>query len=145
VELLLEAGRHEIKKACFEPCDGTDDDLRDYRLDSARVGGNVRYMSSGRKLRFSSTLGVGAVRHKVVIEPSATDATTGQIKAAGIDPYFMAEVGAQYNWGHILLELNLVAFIDGASNVKDGNDPLFSAGLPMLGLGLRGGWSEWKP
>jgi tetratricopeptide (TPR) repeat protein len=146
VELLLDGGRHELKEACLDdsnnPCDGSNDVLADYRLDSARVGGNVRYMSSGRRLRFSSTLGVGAVRHKVQIDSPQNNPEIQPIREAGIDPYFMAEVGAQYNLGHILLELNLVAFIDGASNIG-GN--LFSTGLPMLGLGLRGGWSEWKP
>lgn len=68
-------------------------------------------------------------------------------KAKGWDPYFLLEVGAQFNWGHILMEANVTAFIDGASNATgDGYDPFEdTGGLVMVGLGLRGGWSEWTP
>ena len=52
----------------------------------------------------------------------------------------------------MLLELDGLTFIDGASNVK-GSDDLGDSwapysdtgGLFMAGIGLRAGWSEWTP
>ncbi len=102
-------------------------------------------------------VGAGAVRHELDLdppdstEPGANEAMRGG-NAKGWDPYFLLEVGAQYNWGHVLLELCGLVFIDGASNAKGRLDDGKSwtpfedtGGLIMGGIGLRGGWSEWKP
>jgi tetratricopeptide (TPR) repeat protein len=151
-ELVLDAGRHDVEDApdTVLSRDCSCDAVRDYSLESLRVGGNVRFLSSGKKLRFTSTLGIGAVRHKVVLQ-AVEEPRADKVEVQAVDPYFMAEVGAQYNWGRLLLEANVMAFIDGATNlrgrVRDG-DPVFDdegGGLPMIGVGLRGGWSEWKP
>jgi len=110
-----------------------------YRLDSYRIGGNVRIMSSGERVRFTSTLGIGAVRHVLKVE--------GQPERKGNDPYFLVELGAQFNFGHVLLEADVLLFIDGTQQIRDEEGPVFGedSGLRMLGLGLRGGWGEWKP
>jgi hypothetical protein len=156
-ELLLEGSRHEISDACdatipASPCGSQNQVERTYRLEALRVGGNVRLMSKGEKLRFAGALGVGAVRHTLTLEAMPDD--NADRTAKGLDPYFMAELGLQYNWGHILLGLDLVAIIDGAKNVRGklepggeevaafGDNP---GGLPMIGAGIRGGWSEWTP
>lgn len=166
VELLLEGGRHEITGACDKraedasggtlKCGSEAAVKRTLQLESLRLGPNLRLMSSGESIRFTSTLGVGAVRHLLTMDaPSAEDASLGAPaggEAKGWDPYFLLEVGAQLNAGHILLELNGLVFIDGASNVRgerdDGSDwrPFAdTGGLLMGGIGLRGGWSEWRP
>ncbi len=166
VELLLEGGRHDITGACDQKVDkavpsrkcGTNSQLdRSLTLESIRLGPNLRIMSGGETIRFTSTLGVGAVRHQLELEavndsdPDKASAVAGG-KAKGWDPYFLLEVGIQYNWGHLLLELNGLTFIDGASNVKGTNDlnqdwtPYSdTGGLLMAGIGLRAGWSEWTP
>jgi hypothetical protein len=110
-------------------------------------------MSSGTRLRFTSALGVGAVRHKLTLKRNDLVPTETGGRAEGFDPFFMAELGAQYNAGHVLLELDLVAFLDGANSLTgkldaNGNAKVFGdspGALPMLGAGLRVGWGEWKP
>jgi hypothetical protein len=137
VEALLEVGSHEVKGAVDKS--GAE---RDFKLESIRLGPNLRILSGGERLRFTSTLGAGAVRHKYELT-----APEGQ-SAKGWDPYFLLEIGAQMNFRHVLAELNLTSFIDGASNVKgdDGFEPYAdTGGVVMFGLGLRGGWSEWAP
>jgi hypothetical protein len=159
VELLLEGGRHKVKKACeqgVEPSGGGGCFPRSFTLDSIRVGPNLRILSAGESLRFTSTAGAGAVRHEMNLDKASDKAASGAPmpagNAKGWDPYFLVEVGIQYNWGHALLELDAVAFIDGASNVKGTQtggkswEPYRdTGGLLMAGIGLRGGWSEWAP
>ncbi len=165
VELLLETGRHELTNVCDKrvesttatrPCD-TSPFNRTLRLDSFRLGPNLRIMSAGHTLRFTSVLGVGAVRHRLLLDPpSGSDEDREKAlpggEAKGWDPYFLLEVGAQYNWGHVLLELNATVFLDGASNTRGNFDDGSTwapyeetGGILMAGLGLRAGWSEWTP
>lgn len=163
VEVLLEGGRHEVSKACDvqgtkaigRTCDQEGFVERKYTLDSIRLGPALRVMSGGEKLRFTSTIGAGAVRHEIKLDAPETNATGTPLRggtAKGWDPYFLLEVGVQYNWGHVLLELDGLVFVDGASNVKgsDDNDDDWTpyedtGGLLMGGIGIRGGWSEWAP
>lgn len=162
VELLVEGGSHKVDKACdtnvqARKC-GTDNAFeRSFTLDSTRFGPNLRIMSGGETLRFTSVVGAGAVRHEIKLDaPDSKQVGAAQAmpggSAKGWDPYFLLEVGIQYNWGHLLLELNGLVFIDGASNAKGSRDDGSSwtpfedtGGLLMGGIGLRGGWSEWKP
>jgi hypothetical protein len=157
VELMIDGSRHEVKGACernptnsSQACGGSSPLLRNYTLDSFHIGGNLRIMSSGQRFRFSSVVGVGSVRHKVQVEKSAPDATDGW-EASGLDPYFLVELGAQANFGHILAEIDALLFVDGVTNTKKDapegeDDTVFGdGGLRMLGLGIRIGWSEWKP
>jgi len=164
VEMLVEGGRHDVKKACDtdveksadRPC-GTHPFERSFRLDSVRLGPALRVMSGGETLRFTSSIGTGAVRHEMRLDPpdkSDPDYNPSIYggTASGWDPYFLLEVGIQYNWSHILLELDGLVFLDGASNVKGHLDDNSSwepfkdtGGLVMGGLGIRVGWSEWKP
>jgi hypothetical protein len=170
VEALLEAGRHEVSEACDtnlkstannRSCDGSNPLYRKFELDSVRIGPNLRVMSGGEKLRFTAVAGVGAVRHQMHLDAidGKSSADYGDAAeplggdAQGWDPYFLLEVGAQYNAGHILLELDGLTFIDGASNTKGSYDydnkewtPFSSTGgLFVAGIGLRVGWSEWAP
>lgn len=164
VEMLLEGGRHDVEAACDTNVEkkagrdcASDPFERSFRLDSVRLGPALRVMSGGESLRFSSTVGAGAVRHEIRLdEPDKTDPAYDPSiyggNAKGWDPYFLLEVGLQYNWGHVLLELDGLVFLDGASNVRgkldDGSrwEPFKdTGGLIMGGIGLRAGWSEWAP
>jgi hypothetical protein len=143
VELMIDGSRHEFKGALCPECPTNPTQEREYSLDSFRVGGNLRIMSSGERFRFSSVVGVGGVRHKV--ELKGTDGWEGN----GVDPYFFVELGAQANFGHILAELDALLFVDAVTNIKKNSptkDQVFAdGGLRMIGLGLRLGWGEWKP
>lgn len=161
VEGMLETSRHEELAACDTTSSPNTsqcgDRQRTLKLDAIRVGGNLRIMSAGEKLRFVSTAGVGAVRHQIEIDavdtkllgadPYNTWVEPYGSKAHGWDPYFLLELGAQYNWGHILIELSGQLYVDGASNVKGGDWKPYSdtGGLLVGGVSLRGGWSEWAP
>jgi hypothetical protein len=156
-ELLLEGGSMIAENVCVK-----DDEISkypqlagtncgsagrfEYAIDSFRVGGNLRLMSAGESVRFTSALGTGAVVHTFRIETPA-DKTF-----QGADPYFMAEVGMQFNFGHILFEFDGILYWDARDALQGdfggggGDQELFrSGGLRSIGIGLRGGWSEWRP
>ena len=159
VELAFDAGRLEAKGACQpNPAPASDDACwarRDFSLRSLRAGPNLRLMTSGEKLRFATGIGVGIVSHKLEIEPAASAGSTSQDlhggKAQGVDAYFSLELGAAYNYRHLLAELAVIAFIEGATGLRGAFDTneqrtVFSNGtLPMLGLVLKVGYSSWTP
>jgi hypothetical protein len=141
-ELMLEWGRQEVSNACdAATCDTATPVLREYSLATVRVGSNVRLMSAGEKLRFSSTLGVGSVRHTLDIP--------GVARATGWNAYLMLELGMQVNFGNLLLGLDALAFVDATNNTNshEGSNSYepYTGGLLIVGLGLRAGWSEWSP
>lgn len=157
LELMLESAQHQDVDACddsISDCSTKAGQVtRTFTLEALRIGPNLRIMSAGEKLRFTSTAGIGAVRHQIELE-SVTDTTGSDFRngeAHGWDPYFLLELGAQYNWGHILIELAGQLYVDGASNVKGHNangpwEPYKdTGGLLIGGISLRGGWSEWAP
>jgi tetratricopeptide (TPR) repeat protein len=141
-EALLDGGRHEVD-ACLEAT-ATCNAVR-YTVDSLRVGGNLRLMSGGEQLRFTSIVGSGAVHRTLQVEGSGS--------AYGLDPYFLLEIGAQLNLGHVLIELDFVASFEGTAgttgNLLGGDSGEVyrrsGGGLRLFGIGLRGGWSEWTP
>jgi hypothetical protein len=125
----------------FGSCDR--EDTFEYAIDSFRVGGLARLMTAGEKLRFTSTLGVGAVRHAFrTIDPERN--------IAGMDAYLMAELGLQFNFGHTLFEVVGVLYWEGRDALHGdfgrGDIKLFQeGGLRSGGLGLKLGWGEWTP
>lgn len=146
IEALVEGASHDVK-ACErdQVCStgGSGVAAREYSLRSARFGSNLRLFSSGKKLRFSGALGFGTVRQSV--ELKATDASPGG-SASGVDPYFMVELGAQYNAGHWLLGLAALAYFNGTSSISGdlaGDKTYSENGLVTAGVGLRFGWSQW--
>jgi hypothetical protein len=146
VEGLLEAGRYVVNDACVGSCAQAGVERMDYVVESVRVGGNLRLMSGGERLRFTSAAGVGAARHRIEMD--------GQ-EASGFDPFFTLELGIQTNLGrtfgadlgHVLLEADVFAYFEGTSEVRSGDwAPYADAdGLQIYGLSLRAGWGEWKP
>jgi copper chaperone CopZ len=122
---------------------------RTYSLDAFRFGPNLRLMTTGKALRFSSTIGAGIVHHALVLDPVSGSAAFPGGSTSGFDPYFSIELGAQWSIGQALLGVALVASIDGASSLNKG--PLEGATkafgntntLPLFGLGIHGGFSRW--
>jgi len=110
----------------------------DYSFDSRRVGGALRIMSGGESVRFTSTVGVGAVSHDLHW-PGPT--------LKGFDAYFALEAGAQMNLDHLLVEMVGYGWFDSASSIKAGGYTPYQQGngIQMFGLSLRVGWSEWTP
>ena len=78
-------------------------------------------------------------------------------EVSGVDPYFLLELSFGFNYRHFLGELGLIALIDGSTALQKGfpsnapNDPNpnltsdLGTTLPMVGIGLRGGFSQWSP
>ena len=91
-------------------------------------------MSGGEKIRFTSSIGVGAVSHDLHLLGKTY---------RGFDGYFALEAGAQVNIDHFLVEMVGFGWFDSASSIgtpyQQGN------GIQMFGLSLRVGWSEWTP
>ena len=169
VEALIEGGGFPVRHACdpvsWKDCQAQDAVQRDYQLSTLRLGGNARLFTSGEKLRFTSTIGTGSVRHRLkmrdlsqddrnAIADSAPDPTSIDIDAeleperdaVGFNPYFMLELGLQLNEKHGLFEINGTVLIDRTNNTRDDRDGYRPyRGLVFLGLGLRAGWSEWVP
>ena len=107
-------------------------------------------MTTGEKLRFVTTIGAGMVHHRLAV------AASGEIPSAevrGIDPYFLLELSLGFNFRQFLGEVGLIALIDGSTALQEGfsdeyNRHLTSdlgTTLPMVGIGLRGGFSQWRP
>lgn len=144
-ELMLDFGKLDVADAKSEGSDVS----RKYSLTALRFGPNLRLMTTGKSLRFSSTIGAGVVRHKVVLDPVANDATFPGGSASGFDPYFLLELGAQWSIGHLLLGAELVTAIDGASSLNksqlEGAAKAFgnTNTLPLFGLSIHGGFSRW--
>lgn len=147
IEGLLEGATHDVKACERDQVCSTDSSgvaAREYSLSSVRIGTNLRLFSSGKKLRFSGALGFGTVRQAV--ELKETDTSPGG-KASGVDPYFMVELGAQYNAGHWLLGLAALGYFNGTSSISGdlAADKTYNEnGLVTAGVGLRFGWSEWS-
>ncbi len=162
-EVVVEGGGFPVSNACdqleFGPaCDAEDALRRPYRLTLVRLGGNVRLLTSGEKLRFASSAGTGAVRHRLAI-PELDDARLAELVAdrvslIGVEPerdvegwnaYFMLELGLELNLRHVLLGAGAQLCIDSTAHTvaDDGYEPF--AGLVMGGIALRAGWSEWTP
>ncbi len=152
VELALDIGRLDAKGACEVDDTGTNCVAkRTFSLRSVRVGPNLRLMTRGDMLRFATSIGAGIVSHRLELSP--TEAMDGTMQKGGsassVDPYFCLELGAAFNYRHLLLELGVIAFIEGATGLHGAFDQkteqaVFSNGtLPMLGLVLKGGYSSW--
>lgn len=144
-EFMLDFGKLEVKDATSE------DDMtpRHYSLSAFRFGPNLRLMTTGKKLRFISTVGAGAVYHKLVLDPVATDPNLTGGTTKGFDPYFLLELGAQWSIKHFLLGATVIATIDGATSLNkqnlEGANKAFgnTNTLPLFGIGIHGGYSLW--
>lgn len=162
-EVVVEGGGFPVANACdrleYGPeCDADDALRRDYQLTLVRLGGNVRLLTSGEKLRFASSIGTGAVRHRLTIprlDPSReAELIADRVSLIGAEEkrelkgwngYFMLELGLELNLRHALLGAGVQVCIDSTAHTiaDDGYEPY--AGLVTGGLALRAGWSEWTP
>lgn len=149
-EFMLDFGKLDVKNAKTEVPAGEDVAApRHYSLAAFRFGPNLRLMTTGKKLRFTSAIGAGAVYHKLVLDPVALDPSLTGGTAKGFDPYFLLELGVQWSVKRFLLGAQLIASIDGASSLNahnlEGANKAFgdSNTLPLLGIGIHGGYSLW--
>jgi hypothetical protein len=139
--LRLDAGALQVEGAT----DTASGKQRDYALTSIHFGPDLKLMTTGDKLRFVTTVGVGVVHHRLSVSKEIPD------EVRGIDPYFSLELGLGFNYKQFLGELGLIALIDGSTALQKGfsepNQHLtkdLGTTLPMFGLGLRGGFSQWR-
>jgi hypothetical protein len=146
LDLRLDVGALDVVGAY----DSTAMTTRDYSLRSIHFGPNLKLMTTGEKLRFVTTVGAGIVHHRLAVDGSG-DFQKDEVR--GLDPYFSLELALGFNYGRFLGELGLVALIDGSTALQkgfreDANKNLtrdLGTTLPMVGLGLRGGFSQWRP
>jgi hypothetical protein len=144
-ELLLDAGKLNVDDATSS--DSTQS--RKYSLSTVRFGPNLRLMTTGKTLRFSTTIGTGVVHHKLDLDPVPGNSKLPGGSVSGYDPYFLLELGLQWSLGHVLLGAEVATLIDGASSLNkqklEGDQAAFgnTNTLPLFGLGLHGGYSLW--
>ena len=145
-ELMLDFGKLNVDDAKSQ---AASPDTRKYSLSTARVGPNLRLMTTGKSLRFSGAIGTGVVHHKLTLEPVANSATLRGGSASGDDPYFLLELGLQWSLGHFLLGAEVATLIDGATSLNkqkvEGDQVAFgnTNTLPLFGLSIHGGYSLW--
>lgn len=152
-EVLIEGGRTRVTDACIEAEDshkwaGVDANCDDanaalgYTITAFRLGGNLRLFSNGQRARFTSTLGFGGVQHRFQLEQPSTDAFDAQ----ALNAYVLVEIGVQFNLNRLLLEADFVTYVESRGSLGNDERDLFNeGGLKSLGLGIKAGWSEWKP
>jgi hypothetical protein len=120
--------------------------VRDYSLTSIHFGPDLKLMTTSDKLRFVTTIGAGVVHHKLSVSKETPD------EVRGIDPYFSLELALGFNYRQFLGEIAFMAVIDGSAALQKGfshadNQALtrdLGTTLPMVGIGLRGGFSQWR-
>lgn len=150
VELAADFGRLQADGACELDETDTCVSKRDFSLRSLRFGPNLRLMTHGQAVRFATSIGAGIVSHELSLSRDEATARAGG-SASGVDPYFSLELGAAFNYRHLLAEVAAIAFIEGATGLHGAFDAqteraVFSSGtLPMLGLVLKLGYSAWSP
>jgi hypothetical protein len=156
LELMLEGGAAKGSLCRADPnalgfdCGSDRPAPADYTLGSLRIGPNARFMTTGRVLRFISSLGFGVVRHTFT---TGNDRLNEQLDdAAGTDGYFLLELGGQLNLGHVLIELALGGTLETLTDLNANaprllpSQPLYDAdSASFVGISLRGGWSAWSP
>lgn len=139
--LRLDAGALQVDGALDES-----QRSRDFSLTSVHFGPDLKLMTTGDKLRFVATVGAGVVHHRLALSKVAPD------EVRGIDPYFSLELALGFNYRQFLGEIGLIAQIDGSTALQRGfsessNQDLtknLGTTLPMVGLGLRAGFSQWR-
>jgi hypothetical protein len=147
IEAVIGASHHEVTGTCETTawiCADSPVRNPEYQLDSRRAGGALRLMSGGESIRFTSSVGIGAVSHDLRIV---------SLQPKGFDAYFALEAGAQVNIDHVLLELVGFGWFESASSIKahdaarnlDYRPYVNGNGIQMFGLSVRAGWSEWTP
>jgi hypothetical protein len=107
-----------------------------YELDSTHLGGNVRLLYGDRVSRFSAAFGVGEVVHSLRLAGH---------EAKGNNSYLVVELAAQFNVGHILLEIAAMSYLEGSTNIKENGDRFYTTAtvLPQVGIGFRTGIGQW--
>ncbi len=159
-DLMLEFSNLKVDDACdtkltAEAMTTCDQVSRSYEVKSVRLGANLRFLSSGEKVRFIAGAGTGIVFHELKLDaldnPEHSEATGGT--ASGVDPYFALEAGIGFNFGHWMIEAAAIAMVDGTNALSgrfDGQESADAFGatdstLPVAGLSLRFGYSQWLP
>lgn len=166
VEVLIEGGSTRATGACIEPdardqwegvaasCDPDDLDHGElaYTITAFRLGGNLRLFSNGQRARFTSTLGFGGVQHRFQLDETSTndfhgdEPSTDDFDAQALNAYVLVEIGVQFNLNRLLLEADFVTYVESRGALGNDERDLFNeGGLKSLGLGIKAGWSEWKP
>jgi len=154
VEMLIEGGRTRVTDACVvdeekweginascDPMEAPQETLG-YTITAFRLGGNLRLFSNGQRARWTSTVGFGGVQHRFQLDQPST----AEYDAQALNAYVLVEIGVQFNLNRLLLEADFVTYVESRGALGNDDRDLFNeGGLKSLGLGIKAGWSEWKP
>jgi hypothetical protein len=161
VEGLFEFGALNVDGACDKArtlaiatrCGDDDQVERSYALTWVRFGPNLRLTTSGERLRFGFGAGAGLVWHRLRLRAEQAQGSGVELppgESAGVDPYFLIELGAEYGFKRILMGVDVFALVDGARGLSksfegESKQAFETSGktVPMVGIGLRFGLTQW--
>jgi hypothetical protein len=156
IEGMIEGGKQTVGAGCYTTATAPtcDDALAgqtgaSYSLQTVRAGANGRYISNGATWRFVGIMGVGAVSHTLDLHYTSSAAkpeSLPQGSSTAINGYLRLEAGAEVSIGPVLVDGVLSLTVDGVSNLKIDNTPVYttrSQSLSTGGVGLRVGYALW--
>ncbi|MBK8252250.1 MAG: hypothetical protein IPK82_06225 [Polyangiaceae bacterium] len=119
-----------------------------YNLEQVHAGLNMRLQTPGRIARFYGNFGGGAVfssleflyPSKVDNQKCASPSQLGCYDSEGVDGYFLLEMGLQFTFGGVLVDLTVGNYLQSTRNFKPDT---YRDWLPSFHGGLRVGYGWW--
>jgi hypothetical protein len=148
IEALLEGGSVNVGPGCAiasGECVTPSPQAASYSLSSTRLGAAGRFLSNGDTWRFLGGGGLGAVRHAIDVSASP-GALVPSGKTSALNGFLLLEGGGEVSIGRVLVDAVLTVTIDGVSNLKIGEQKLYTAhagNITYSGVGLRVGYALW--
>jgi hypothetical protein len=116
----------------------------EYSLSTARFGLNLRLMTPGKSLRMVGTIGGGFVYGDLSEFEDVGGYTRCGGGCAGIDGFLIGELGAELDFGGVLVGLSAQSYFQSTKGLKtDDYRPFDNDPLVFLGGGLRIGYGTW--
>jgi hypothetical protein len=132
-------------QSIFQPRAGQNAEDLGFEMKTVRLGANLRLMTLGKTVRFVGILGGGITWNQVQFD---TD-SNGKIGRGGegVDPFGMAEVGIELDFGGVLLGAAGTGIFQSSRGIDDGGADSRGvynrSAIGFLGIGLRAGYAFW--
>ncbi|MEO7328258.1 MAG: tetratricopeptide repeat protein [Minicystis sp.] len=119
-----------------------------YTLSSDRFGVNLHLGTTGKTVRFTSTIGGGFVSDRASFDNAPPFCGRGCNNASGVDPFFLLEGGIELDFSGVLVDLVLEGQFQSSREItpvgtSSGLSIFDSEPLVHLGPGLRIGYGFW--
>jgi hypothetical protein len=119
-----------------------------YTLSSDRAGVNLRLGTTGKTVRFTSTIGGGFVYDRVSFDSPPSPCGSGCRRSSGVDPFFQLEGGIELDFSGVLVDAVLESQFQSSREITPvgttGGTSIFdSQPLVHIGPGLRVGYGFW--